>query len=805
MDQLNLDQLTLDEKCRLLGGASTWRTHAVEHAGIPQLKLSDGPNGVRGEAFGHSGSPGVVVPVGIALGSTWDPELLGEIGELLGREARRKAAHVLLGPTVNLQRTPVGGRVFECYSEDPELTARLAVAFVRGVQAQGVGVTVKHFVGNDTEIERMTVDAQIPEAALRELYLRPFEACVREAEAWGIMSAYNRLDGEFCAENRRLLQSILRDEWGFDGVVVSDWGGAHDTVGAGQGGLNLAMPGPTTVFGEPLADAVRRGAVDEVEVDARVAELGLLISRTRAAERSADAPEQSVDDPAERDLCRRAAVGSLVLLRNVDAALPLTPTQRVAVVGPNAATTRIMGGGSSSLEPLPSQSILEALTDRLGPALVAHAPGVSIEKLTPRLTAEQLRTPDGEPGLLVEFRNGRELAGDPVATEVIRTSMFRSFGSAPPGVDLEGQFWVTMVGSFVPSQDGPHRVGAVVAGKGHVTVGDTVLLDDPERKLPRGDWLFGYGCEEQTAVISCSAGVPVPIRVSTSGVKGFSAVTFGAQPVDETPLLEKALAAVADVDVAVVVVGTNDEWETEGNDRDTIALPGEQDKLIRRVAAAARRTVVVVNAGSPVAMPWVDEVDAVLVASFAGIETGPAVAAVLAGDADPGGRLPISYPRRLEDCPAWSQYRPVDGVQAYGEGRLMGYRGHDASGVEPLFPFGHGLSYGTSEWSDARLSSGDPFEVSVSVAATGDRPVTDVVQVYVSHPDPDMPPKSLVAWGRVVVEPGSSTTVSIPVPREALRRWDSVSGGWVVDPGPYEVLVAASAGDVRYRLPLTVG
>lgn len=806
---MDLDGLTLDESCQLLGGATSWRTHAFEERGVPAIKMSDGPNGARGESAGALGVPGVVVPVGVALGATWDPALVERVGDLLGKEAQRRGAHVLLGPTVNIMRTPVGGRVFECYSEDPELSARLAVGFVRGVQSHDVAVTVKHLVGNDTEIERMTVDVRMPESVLREIYLRPFEAAVTEAGAWGVMSAYNRLYGEFCAENRRLLVDILREEWGFDGFVVSDWGGAHDTVAAANGGLTVAMPGPTTVFGPRLADAVRSGAVEEEQVAARVAEVGRLIERTHARTLSADRPQESVDDPDERTLCRTAAQASLVLVRNEGAALPLSPGSRVAVIGPNAAKTRIMGGGSASLRPLPHRSILEALTDRLGDGVVSHSPGASIEKIMPAFEGAALRTPDGREGLLVEFRNGSDVSGPVVAAALADSSSYMSFGSTPEGVDDDGQFTVTLVGDVVPSEDGEHVVGAMLTGKGKVTIGDTVVLDDPDRSLPRGDWVFGQGSEEQTAVVELRAGAPLPVSISTTGIKGFAAVHFGAKPVDPPPLIDEAVEAARAADVAVVVVGTTDEWETEGVDRTTIELPGEQDELVRRVAAASGRTVVVVNAGGPVAMPWIDDVDAVLVASFAGQEAGPAVASVLAGDADPGGRLPITYPRRLEDSPAWPHYRPLDGVQTYGEGRLVGYRGHEASAVAPLFPFGHGLSYGTSEWSDFALSASQvepdgSLTVSVTVTCTGDRPVTDVVQVYVTHPHPDMPPKTLAAFAKRQLGSGESAKVEVELGPVAWRRWDDQTSRWTIDAGEREVIVAASATDERARLPFGV-
>lgn len=809
MTQRSATDLTLDEKCRLLGGASTWRTYAIERAGVPAVKMSDGPNGVRGEAVGATRTPGVTVPVGIALGATWNPSLLGEIGSLLGTEAVRKGAHVLLAPTVNLHRTPIGGRVFECYSEDPELTARLAVELVRGVQSHDVAVTVKHFAANDTEVDRFSVDARVPERALRELYLRPFEAAVREAGAWGVMSAYNRLAGEFCAANRPLLHDILRDEWGFDGFVVSDWFGSHETAPSAEAGLNVAMPGPTTIYGPGLAEAVARGEVTEAAVDALVTDLFRLIERTRADARSADRPEETVDDDAERALCRRAATEGLVLLRNEGAVLPLSPGARVAVIGPNASSTRIMGGGSSSLEPLPHQSILAALGDRLTEAPVFES-GVRIDKLPPPMAAASLRTPDGRRGLLVEYRDGVAFDEPVVASDVTTSSMLRLFGSTPDGVNAAA-FSVTAHGTYVPDADGPHLLSAVITGAGRITVAGTVVLDDPDRRLPRSPLFFGNASIEQTAVVECQAGVPVPVVISSTGRAGFCGIRLGVRLVDPPDLLERAVAAASDAEVAVVVVGTNDEWETEGEDRTTIHLPGHQDELVRRVAAANPNTVVVINAGSPVAMPWIDDVAAVLVAYFGGQEMGPAVADVLVGLADPGGRLPITYPRQLADTPAWPHYTPVDGVQTYGEGILMGYRGFDAAGRQPLFPFGHGLSYGTSSWGAASLSADtiaadEPVTVELEITAAGDRAATEVVQVYLAALDSpvERAPKELAAWAKVVVAPDTAERVTITVPPTAFRRWDDSAHEWAIDAGNYEILVAASAGDVCQRLPFQI-
>ena len=840
--------LTLEDKCELLAGQTNWRTRAFPEAGIPQIKTSDGPNGVRGEGHGGSGVPGVVVPSGITLGATWDPGLVEEIGDLLGRESIRKGAHVLLGPTVNLHRTPVGGRTFECYSEDPELSGALGVGFVRGVQGNDVAVTVKHFVANDTEIERLRVDVRVDERPLRELYLRPFERIVKEAGAWGIMSAYNRLRGEFCAHNRPLLTGILREEWGFDGFVVSDWFGVHDTVGAADAGLSLEMPGPVRVYGHKLAAAVESGDISESRVDELVRDLLVLADRVRADERSADQPEGSVDDPAERALTRRAAIAGTVLLRNevhdtVGATvLPIDTgsVTSIAVIGPNASIDRSMGGGSASLMPLATRTLLAAITDRLGPgtatnAAVTYEPGVRIDRLTPIVRRSQLRSPDGKPGLRVQYVNGTDWDGPAVVEQQSPTSLVRFFGSTPDGVDPKA-FSARIDGTFVPDTDGPHTVGVVSTGPVIVAAdtgnGMTDLVADPDMALPRSEEFFGYGSVEATATIECTAGVPVPLAVkwATHSVSGFAAIRVGIRSPEPADMLERSVAAAAAADVAVVMVGTNDEWETEGHDRATMDLPGEQDDLVRRIVAANPRTAVVVNAGSPVTMDWADPdhpgnpggaAPAILTSFFAGQEQAEALVDVLVGEADPGGRLPITIPVRLADSPAFLHHRPDRDstghvTQRYGEGLFVGYRAGDARGIAPRFAFGHGLSYGSADWatptpstttiSRADLDDGGAVTLTVPVASTGARPVTVVVQGYVAPVEPaaTRPPKELKAWAKHVVEPGTTVQASLRFGADAFHHWDTATGAWTVEPGDYDLVLAESAVAEVHRVRITV-
>jgi beta-glucosidase len=833
-----LAALSLDDKCRLVAGRSNWRTHAIPEAGIAQLKMSDGPNGIRGEGHGGSGTPGVVVPAGITLGATWDPDLVGEIGSLIGTEAVRKRAHIVLGPTVNLHRTPIGGRTFECYSEDPELTGALAVAYVRGVQSHDVAVTVKHFVANDTEVERMTVDVDVDERTFRELYLRPFERTVREGDAWGIMSSYNKVAGEHAAENRRLLTDILRDEWGFDGFVVSDWFGVHAAVGAANAGLSLEMPGPVRVYGRKLVAAVERGDVAEEQVDRLVRDLLVLANRVRADERSADDPEQSVDDPAERALTRRAAIAGTVLLRNDPdegghTVLPFDATglSSVAVIGPNAAIDRCMGGGSASLTPFGHRTLLSAITDRVGPtsdigATITYEPGVRIDRLTPVVRKGQLRRPDGEPGLHVAYVNGSDWDGEVAAEETAPTSLVRFFGSTPAGIDPQA-FAARITGSFVPDVDGPHTVGVVTTGPVTVAVdtgaGMTTLVDDPNMELPRSEEFFGYGSDEVTSVIECRAGVPVPLSVKWAAAagNGFAAIRIGIRSPEPADLMDRAVAAAAAADIAVVMVGTNDEWETEGQDRSTMDLPGRQDELVRRVVAANPRTAVIVNAGSPVTMDWAAEDDpdrapAVLTSFFAGQEQAEGLVDVLLGVADPGGRLPTTVPKRLADHPAYVHHRPDHdstgaGTQRYGEGLFMGYRGYDARDLAPRFAFGHGLSYGAAEWGEAtasaaRITADASVTVTIPVTATGERDATVVVQGYVAPVAPAAvrPPKELKAWAKHVVAPGSTSQITLEFGPDAFHRWDTATGTWIVEPGEYDLVIAASATDERSRLRITV-
>jgi beta-glucosidase len=795
--------MTLEEKCRLLGGASSWRTNAIPRLGIPAIKMSDGPNGVRGESQGTTRTPGLNIPTSIVVGASWDVHLALQLGVLLGREARRKAVHVVLAPTVNLHRTPIGGRTFECLSEDPELSAQLASAIVRGVQSQEVAVTVKHFAANDTEVDRMTVDALVDETVLREFYLRPFESTVIDAGAWGVMSSYNKVNGHHAANNRELLHEILRVDWGFDGFVVSDWFGAHDTVESIRAGLDIPMPGPSTIYGKKLLKAAEQGVVAEADIDARVETVLRLIERTRADEFPASSVEITVDDEYEREIVRNAAVAGTVLVRNVANALPLEPgsVDSIAVVGPNARATRTQGGGSSGMQAMQTSTILDGLRARYGDHVVSWRRGTSIDKLAPVVEAERMRTPEGAFGWRVEYFDRDEVNSTPRYSTITDRSVLTFFGAAPQGVD-PFDFTVVVTGEFIPEVDGTHDVSLVITGMGTLSVNGEVVVDDPLGQLPRSREYFGFGSEEQVHGIPMKKGVPVKFEARMRTRAGFSALRIGiAEPLD-TNELKDAVAFAANADAAIVVVGTNDEWETEGHDRDSIALPGQQDELVRQIAAVNPRTIVVVNAGAPVAMPWFNDVHAILIGFFGGMEMGNAVARIIAGDDDPGGRLPVVYPVRLEDSPAMRDYAPVDGVQRYTEGEWYGWRGQAKNGVDPLIPFGFGLSYGESVWGAPRVTvdrSWPRCEVVVPVSCVSSRPATEVVQCYVRRVGDSNPPR-LAGWSKRLVQPSSFADIPVQIPWTAFRRWNPGRRAWQVQGGKWEILVATSSLDIRTSL-----
>jgi beta-glucosidase len=799
-----VESMTIDEKAAFTAGADFWTLVANERVGIPPIRVTDGPNGARGSAlFGLGGETAVCVPCGSALGATWDPELVERVGVMLGDEALTKACRVLLAPTVNLHRSPLGGRNFECYSEDPLLSGTTAAAFVRGVQSRGVVTTVKHFAGNDAEFERHSINSVIDARALRELTLVPFELAVRDGGALGIMTAYNRLNGPHCSEHHQLITEILRREWGFDGFVLTDWLSAGSTTGSSAAGLDLEMPGPGQFYGAALGAAVQSGAVPETELDEHVTHLLRVFDGIGALDDDPAWASTSIDRPEHRVLAREAATAATVLLRN-DSILPFdrSSVRTLAVLGPNAERPQMMGGGSANLAPHYEISLLDALQQKLGDDVeVRFARGVDIDRATAPLFAP----------FAIEYFNGADARGEPVARGRYRNGKLLVVDPLPTGVDA-GPFAFRATATYTPDESGTHSFTLVqMGGRGRILVDGEVLLDGVADPPGPGTEFFGFASAEAVAPVELEAGRAIQVAVEFSvAAEAFflRGIKVGHRRPTPPDLLDRAVAVATDADAVVVMVGTNDDWETEGEDRTTMDLPGRQDELVARAVAANPNSVVVVNTGSPVTMDWADDASAVVQAWFGGQEMGNAVADVLFGDAEPGGRLPTTFPVRLEHNPSYGNFPGEFGEVRYGEGVLLGYRWYEARHLPMRFPFGHGLSYSTFTLGTPTVDTDtdtdtDTLTVHVPVTNTGDRRGAEVVQCYVAPPPTPgvtRPPKELKAYAKVWLDPGASTTVQLALGPRAFAYWDpSVGDGdWRVAPGTYELHVGRSSADIAH-------
>ena len=812
-----LKELTLDEKVSLVSGADMWHTPGVPRLGAPGLKVTDGPSGARGASFGGE-QTSVNFPCGSALAATWSPELIEQVGGALAEECHTKGSHVLLGPTINLHRHPLNGRHFECYSEDPVLTAEIAVAWIRGLQAGGVGGCAKHFVCNDSEFQRHTISSEVPERALRELYLRPFEEAVKRAEVWSVMSAYNKINGTYASAHRALLHDVLKQEWGFEGFVVSDWFGTQGCAESAHGGLDLEMPGPPRVWGDALKAAIDAGDASEPELDDKIRRILTIAERAGAFETAGEpeAPERAEDEPEHRALVRRTAAEAMVLLRNERKALPL-PTagtdaiRTLAVIGPNARHTGIQGGGSARVSPHYQVSALEGITARAGDSIdVRFAPGCTSHKTLPVLGGSAL-SEGGEPGLRLEFWNSLDLSGDVVHEKRARQLQFNWFGPFHEAVNAR-EFSARLTGTFTPPESGRYTFGLTSAGKSRLFVGGEPLVDNWTSQ-ERGSSFFGAGSTEVPGELELRAGEPVELRIefSKEGAPLLGGLQVGClHPVPEDAM-EQAEALAGECDAAILVVGLNADWESEGHDRKHLGLPGRQVELIERVAAANPRTVVVLNTGAPIEMPWLDRVPATVQMWYAGQESGNALADLLFGDVNPSGRLPTTWPHRLEDTPAFVNYPGELGEVRYGEGVFIGYRHYDARRIEPLFPFGHGLSYTRFEYGAASVSvregpgeeDGGDVEITaeVEVRNAGAAAGQEVVQLYVRDPDASVqrPERELAAFAKVALEPGEARQVRLTLGAEALSFWDAARARWIAEAGEYEIHVGGSSRDLPAR------
>jgi beta-glucosidase len=794
-----LAKLDLDERAALTAGEDDWNTNALCEHGVPAIRVTDGPVGARGQSF--TSVTAALFPCGSALGATFDPALVGRIGAALGDEAKTKQAHVLLGPTLNLHRHPLGGRNFESYGEDPLLVSRLAVAFVRGVQSKGVGACPKHLVANDAEIERMTISSDVDERVLREVYLRPFEAAVTEGGAWTVMASYNRINGVYACEHRWLLTDVLLGEWGFEGLVISDWFATHTTDATLLAGTHLEMPGPARHLGPAAADAVREQRVPADVVDDAARRVLRLADRVGASTEPSG-PERAEDDPGRWDLAVEASAASIVLLRNrsigsgpdARAVLPLDPGMRsLAVIGPNAEVAVAQGGGSARVQPHRTVAPLVGLRARFPETDVIFAPGARPSSAHALLDGRFAHSSSG-PGLHIDYR--AERGGPVVASATLAEADATWSGRFAAGVDPL-QFHARGTTTLTARRTGRHELEMVSVGECTLSIdGEVVLRTDSSQS---SKLFFGFGTKPVRTTVDLVDGDSHYVEVDYDRLPGLPVGGFRiriGEPLGDDPISEAA-ALAASADAAVVVVGTDSDIECEGFDRRSFALTGAQDELVRRVAAANPRTTVVANAGGAVDLPWLDDAGAVLLTWFPGMAGGEALAAVLAGDREPSGRLPVTVPVRIEDAPCDITLPDPPGHLPYTEGLDVGHRFYLRRGLTPRAWFGEGGSYTTFEWGDAAAPDswfpGCPLEVSLTVTNTGARRGVEVVQAYVGEP------AVLGGFTKVTLEPAETQVVPVTIDPTALRHWDA-GRGWVTDAGPWPIRLARSAGDPGHTI-----
>lgn len=802
-----LKKLTLSEKVDLLSGIDMWHTKALPHHGIPSVRTSDGPNGVRGTKF-FNGVKAACFPCGTGLGATFNQELLEEAGRLMADEARAKGAHVILGPTINMQRSPLGGRGFESIGEDPFLAGLGAAAIVRGIQSKGILATIKHFVANDHEHKRNAVQAVVTERALREIYTLPFQLAVKESRPAAFMTGYNGVNGTYCSENEKLLGKLLRGEWGWEGLVMSDWWGTYSTTEAALAGLDLEMPGPTRFRGDALKFNVQTDKVREYIIDERARALLEFVKRSYQSGIEENAPEKTLDTPETAALLRKIGNEGIVLLQNEKDVLPFKKDKKTVVIGPNAKIATYHGGGSASLASYYAVTPFDGIKEKLDKS-PEYTVGQYSHLMLPPL-GFSTKSLSGNEGMTMKFYNESPDVADRKPFDELEMTKTDNFLIDYHHPDLKSElFYATLEGTLTPDEDCTYEFGLVVCGSGNLYI-DGKLSIENTTKQTLGNAYFGTGTIEEKSFHEVKKGQSYKIKVefgstptSTLGdqavlTRGGALRLGGCKVIDPKAEIQRAAALAKDADQVIVCAGLNADWETEGADREHMALPPGVDDLISAVGKANPNTAVVLQSGTPVEMPWIKDVSAVVQAWYGGNETGNTIADVVFGDVNPSGKLSLSFPVRGQDNPAFLNYRTEGGRVLYGEDVYVGYRYYEFAQREVLFPFGHGLSYTTFAFSGLSVAARDGrLTVEVRIENTGRVRGAEVAQVYVAPKQKskvNRPVKELKGFAKAELGPGESKVVTVELDAKyAGAYWDEERDKWCVEAGEYDVIVSDSS------------
>lgn len=796
-----LQQMSLEEKIILLGGSEGLYSHPLPRLNIPAFRMSDGPVGV------HDYGLTTAYPAGIALAASWDADLARRVGERMGQDARARGVNFILGPGVDIYRAPMCGRNFEYLGEDPFLASRIVVPLIKGIQSQDVIATIKHFILNDQEYDRQRISSDADERTLREIYLPPYEASVREAKVGAIMDSYNLIDGVHATANSHLNNDIVKHDWGFDGIIMSDWSATHDGIAAANGGLDLEMGQAEYMIPKVLIPAIKSGKVSEAVIDDKVLRILRKTIEFGFFDRNQMDTSIPLDNQESRKMALEEARDGMVLLKNSGNLLPLdrNKVKTIAVIGPDAFPAVPGGGGSSQVDPFHAVSFLEGISDYLGS-------NVKVLSATDDLHLEDVVrdshfsvTPDGPDGLKAEFFNNLDLNGQP-ALQKTDARIDVNWGEGSYGENGADQFSVRWTGYYKPDASTNYSFLLSSVDGARVYVNDELVLND----IGTHSMDFSVYSADLEAGRSYKICVEYFKRVRTGAIR------FGIAPTVQPPVIGSggktlgitARESAAKADVVVLCVGFDRWLEGEGYDR-TLNLPGRQEDLIRDIARINKNVIVVITAGGNVNMTgWIDQVPAVLHAWYPGEEGGTALAQLLFGEFSPSGKLPVSFEREWKDSAVFNSYYPAPGSThvEYKEGIFLGYRHFDRSAVKPLFPFGFGLSYTSFNYSGLEVTPSDgdlnnPIAVSFDVKNTGSVAGAEVAELYVgdSHSNVPRPVKELKGFAKIMLQPGETERVTINLDRRAFSYYDVNRKDWVAEPGNFDILVGASSEDIRLR------
>ncbi len=788
-----ISQMTLEEKAAMLGGDTTsFDSKALPRLGIPALRMTDGPMGVRWPVDVEKKNS-TCFPAGVLMAATWDPELIYEIGAAIARETKAHGRNVILAPCVNIHRDPHGGRNFESFGEDPYLAGKTAVAYVKGVQSENVVATTKHFVANNQEYERGSIDVRVSERALHEIYLPAFKAAVQEGKTWAIMSSYNRINGHYACANSWLQMDLLKDQWGFRGFVMSDWGAVHSTIPTLYAELDLEMPHGRYMNIEDVVAVIKNDRIKESKVDDKVRRMLRTMMHFGYFEQEIpDGGETRTD--RHREIARKTAEAGIVLLKNEQDILPLQKdkVKNVALIGPAAANMNIGGGGSSIVVPLEYTHVVDALKSKSKDIKFNYSPGMVDTRDLKVVDGQFLQTGDGEQGLNAEYFDNMHFEGD-AKNQVDKNIDFMWGNGGPDGLPKD-YFSVRWTGKLTAPKTGKYMLGVNSDDGTRLYVNDKMIVDNWGK----------HAMLTKAAEIELEAGKPVDIRVDFYEDNGGAGCQLLWQNVTKSPEKE-ALDFAKAADVALVFIGNSHQIETEGKDRDHLKLPKDEVALLRKVAAMNKNVVAVINSGASVDMrDWADDCQAILEAWFPGEEGGNALANILLGKVNPSGKLVTTFANKYEDFPSSKNYPGEDGIVEYEEDIFVGYRYFDSHYVEPRYPFGYGLSYTTFEYDDLDLSAkkiekGDAVTASFTLKNTGDMAGAEVVQLYLRDEKASVkrPRKELKGFKKVYLEPGEEKVVSLTIEPQDMKFWSVCKQDWTAEPGEFKIMIGASSKDIK--------